>query len=59
MTQGDVLVVGDKVDHLTQRNQLDAFSGAGADVAARTATGFGRGASQGRELDAIGSLGFL
>ncbi len=34
VAQGHVLVIGDKVDHLIQRNQLDAFAGTRADVAA-------------------------
>ncbi|RMP48889.1 hypothetical protein ALQ20_04701 [Pseudomonas syringae pv. atrofaciens] len=34
VTQGHVLVIGDKVDHLIQGNQLDAFAGARADMAA-------------------------
>src|SRR5690606_38581195 len=32
VAQGHVLVVGDEVDHLVQRHQLDAFAGPRADV---------------------------
>ena len=34
MALGHVFVVGNKVDHLIDRDQLDAFAGTGADVAA-------------------------
>ncbi len=59
MAQGDVLVVGDEVDHLIQRNQLDALAGTCADVAARPGTGNGGRSGQRRQLHAVGPLGLL
>ncbi|MOA55974.1 hypothetical protein D3C78_1798710 [compost metagenome] len=59
MAQGHVFVIRDEVDHLIQRNQLDPFTGAGADVAAGAIATFGGGAGQGRELNTVGALGFF
>src|SRR3989344_7225476 len=59
MTQGYVFMVGNKVDHLIQRNQLDAFAGACTDVAARAATAVHGRTGQGGELHTVGPLSFL
>src|SRR5689334_7431098 len=59
MAQGHVLVVGNEVHHLIQRNQLDPFTGSGADMAARAAAAFGSRAGQGCELGTTGALGSL
>ncbi|MNN81345.1 hypothetical protein D3C81_1981640 [compost metagenome] len=59
VAQGHVLVVGDKIDHLIQRDQLNALSGTGTDVAARATATLGSGTSQGGELATVGPFGFF
>jgi hypothetical protein len=59
MSQGDVLVIGDEVNHLVERNQLDAFAGPRADVRTWAIARFRGGPGQGCQLHAIGSLGLL
>ena len=59
MTQGYVFVVSNKVDHLIQRNQLDAFAGACTDMAARATTAVYCWTGQGGELHTVGPLSFL
>src|SRR3546814_11391667 len=41
VTQGNVFMVGDKIDHLIQRDQFDAFACTRTDLAARAAAAFG------------------
>ena len=57
MAQGHVLVVGDEVDHLVQRDQLDTLAGARTDMAARGAAAFRTRAGQGGQLRAVWTLG--
>ncbi|MNH43673.1 hypothetical protein D3C79_1056390 [compost metagenome] len=59
VAQGHVFVVRNEIHHLIQRNQLDPFTGSGADMAARSAAAFGSRAGQGGELGTIGALGSL
>ena len=59
MAQGHVLVVGDKEDHMFQRDQLNAFARARTDMAARAAGVIQGRTGQRRQLHAIGPLGLL
>ncbi|MOA66220.1 hypothetical protein D3C78_1928980 [compost metagenome] len=59
MAQGHVFVIGNEVDHLIQRDQLDTLACSRADVATWAAATFGGGACQRSELDTVGTLGFL
>ena len=54
VAQGDVFMVGDEIDDLRQRDQLDALAGAGTDMAARAATLIAGGPGQRRQLRAVG-----
>jgi hypothetical protein len=47
-------VIGNEIDHLIQRDQLDAFAGAGADMTARAAA-FGGRPGQCRQLRPVGA----
>jgi len=57
--QGHVLVIGNKVDHLVQGDQFDAFACAGTDMAARAITTLGGWLGECSELYAVGSLGLF
>lgn len=59
VAQRHIFVVGDKIDHLAQRDQLDALTGSGADMTSRAAASLGGRTGECSELDAIGALGFF
>src|SRR3990167_1140433 len=59
VAQGHVFVIGNKVNHLAEWDQLDALAGTCADMAAWPVTTLRSRLRQGSQLGAAGTLGFF